>query len=394
MTKKEFDKIEQKLHCSQCDRELDKSQFSYHDISKKGKCLCKACVWENLHNGLPIVDGFSEYEVRKILHMIFNDVCYVNEMAVEMDRTIDEIVKVIKILKVGNKKVRVNVTCSCCGKIVEKKISEYCCSDTYYCSHECYYKDKSNHMQKGKDSPYYKRIITKCDNCGKEIAIIPYDFKRKNRYGDNHNFCCQECYWEFRSKYYRGDKSPVKDIKLSEEALERRRKQAVINSRSNTSDRLNTKIQKIINGILDKNNISYIREYEVGFYAIDNYLPEHNLMIEVMGDYWHASPLRYNEHGYKLNQTQRTGIIKDKSKHTYIKKYLGISILYLWEKDILENPDKCEELIMKYINNQGILTNYHSFNWEYIGSNLVQTSQITIPYQEMNTSKYNHLFIS
>lgn len=27
MTKKEFDKIEQKLHCSQCDRELDKSHF-------------------------------------------------------------------------------------------------------------------------------------------------------------------------------------------------------------------------------------------------------------------------------------------------------------------------------------------------------------------------------
>lgn len=81
-------------------------------------------------------------------------------------------------------------------------------------------------------------------------------------------------------------------------------------------------------------------------------------MIEVQGNFFHCNPVM------NLQNSRKTKIItKDKSKNTYIKKYYGIDILYLWEKDIIENPDLCKKLITEYVNNGGILDNYHSFNY-------------------------------
>ena len=80
-----------------------------------------------------------------------------------------------------------------------------------------------------------------------------------------------------------------------------------------------------------------------------------------MGDYWHATPLKYNINN--LTKQQKKSIKQDKSKHTYVKKYEDIEILYLWETDINKNIDLCWSLIDKYINNNGVLDNYHSFNY-------------------------------
>ena len=41
--------------------------------------------------------------------------------------------------------------------------------------------------------------------------------KKRNNFGDNHNFCCQECYWEYRSKYYINDKHHMFGTHQSEE---------------------------------------------------------------------------------------------------------------------------------------------------------------------------------
>ena len=54
---------------------------------------------------------------------------------------------------------------------------------------------------------------------------------------------------------------------------------------------------------------------------------------------------------------------KDKRKHTFIKNKYGIEVLYLWETDVNENLELCKELIKLYIKNNGILENYHSFNY-------------------------------
>ena len=47
-----------------------------------------------------------------------------------------------------------------------------------------------------------------------------------------------------------------------------------------------------------------------------------------------------------------------------LKKEYGIEILYLWEHDLMNNVDKCFRLVMEYIDNNGVLQNYHSFNYE------------------------------
>ena len=121
-----------------------------------------------------------------------------------------------------------------------------------------------------------------------------------------------------------------------------------------------SKPQQIINEVLEEMGINYISEYECRFYLIDHYLTDYNLMIEVQGDFWHCSPLlskKANTNGVKSN------VAKDKRKHTNNKNKYGIEVLYLWETDINENLELCKELIKLYIENNGILENYHSFNY-------------------------------
>lgn len=143
----------------------------------------------------------------------------------------------------------------------------------------------------------------------------------------------------------------------------------------------NTKPQRIINSLLNKLNISYKNEETFKYYSIDNYLTEYNLAIEVMGDFWHCHPLKY-ETSNKYDIHKKT-ISRDKAKHTYINKYNNIEILYLWESDIYDNLDVCEELIKLYITQNGKLNNYHSFNYSLIDGKLTLNNNLIIPYQDM-----------
>lgn len=137
--------------------------------------------------------------------------------------------------------------------------------------------------------------------------------------------------------------------------------------------------QKIVNTILNKNNIKYINEKTFKYYSVDNYLTEYNLIIEVMGDYFHANPLIYTDLN-NINNMQKKDIDRDKRKHTYIKKYHNIEILYLWESDIKNNSLLCEELIKKYIASNGKLKEYNSFNFSFCNNNLNLNSNIIKPY--------------
>ena len=110
-----------------------------------------------------------------------------------------------------------------------------------------------------------------------------------------------------------------------------------------------------------------------------------------MGDYWHTSPLRYNKDKYLISKLQQRGLQHDKQKHTYIRNHLNIEILYLWEYDIDNNPVMCEELIKLYIKRNGILPNYHSFNWKYSNDVLHLNKKTIIPYQDMKTDEYRNL---
>jgi len=208
---------------------------------------------------------------------------------------------------------------------------------------------------------WVERTIIKCDQCGKDIELTPINTQNQENY-----FCSRECMGKWRSINLSGENSPIfgrADEIWTPEMRLKAAENAVIRLKKLNFSKKPTKPQLIINNLLNDLNINFEDEYDCKYYLIDNYLTNYNLMIEVQGNFFHCSPVM------NLENSRKTKIIgKDKAKHTYIKKYKNIEILYLWEKDILEDLEKCKSLIMKYINNNGKLENYHSYNY-YLNNN-------------------------
>lgn len=67
--------------------------------------------------------------------------------------------------------------------------------------------------------------------------------------------------------------------------------------------------------------------------------------------------------------------------------------IWLFEKtDIIKNPELCEQLILEYIKNNGILFNYHSFNYHLDSNSILKLNdKIIIPYQDQISKDYKYL---
>lgn len=251
--------------------------------------------------------------------------------------------------------------CKICGELmhVSKK------STQRFCSSQC--QKVWQTRQTGELNKKYTREKIKCEYCGKEFSIPKYKTNI-----DQRHFCSKDC----RQAWYANVWSQTSEWK------EESRKRAVKILKNNDVITL-TKPQIIINELLDDYRIRYNNEEPFVYYSIDNYLIDYNLAIEIMGDYWHSNPLKFQ----KLNDLQRKNIARDKAKRTFIYKYYNIHILYLWENDILENPVLCRSLINLYIQNNGLLTNYHSFNYTFYDCDLTLRDQLIRPYQDMNNDE-------
>lgn len=312
------------------------------------------------------------------------DVIYINDLLGEYpNKTILEINNMLLKNGVDNKRIKIKVPCKVCGKEVVTTPGTYKKQKTFAC------KEHIKHKPNGKNSMFYNRMVVNCSYCGKEIEVIPAKANKTNKFGDSHNFCSQECYWKFRSMYYCGEKSAMYQHEYTDEQRNNLSKGVV--KRLQKTDRTNTKIQLAINKVLDELNISYKREFALDFYSCDNFLSDYNLIIEVMGDYWHGNPLKYNANKYCLNAIQSKTILKDKQKRGYIKKHYGYSVLNLWEIDIEQQLDKCKEIIKLYVRNKGILKDYNSFNYSFKNNILTLNQNMITPYQDMHSSEYAYL---
>ena len=250
--------------------------------------------------------------------------------------------------------------CEICGDIfhVSKK------SKQRFCSIKCQGKWQST--QTGKNNPRYNRIECACDKCGKIIYLLPSNYNRFK-----YHFCSDECRKEWNENIYsKTDACREMHRKIAVEILK--------NSHAITQ----TKPQVIINNLLDELNIEYENEGNFTYYSVDNYLFNNDLIIEVMGDFWHSNPLKYDTYD-KLGDIQRRRISKDKAKHSYILNQYGIEILYLWENDIYNNLELCKNLILKYIEKNGVLDNYHSFNYYLDNEELKLRNELIYTYQEI-----------
>ncbi len=252
--------------------------------------------------------------------------------------------------------------CEICGKEFEcsKK------STQRFCSNKCNAEWQKTLVGELNSSYSQKSIV--CDYCGKSYKVKPYIINSRE-----HHFCCTEC----RQRWYAEIHSQTDEYR----EMCRKRAAQLLKDNPYISE---TVPQKAVNQILDMLNIKYTCEKDFTYYAVDNYLDEYNLIIEVMGDYWHTNPLKYNDMN-SINDIQKNRIYRDKAKHTFIKNNYGIEILYLWEMDIVKHPELCKKLISSYIDNNGMLKNYHSFNYHLNQANiLTMNDDIIFPYFETN----------
>lgn len=279
-----------------------------------------------------------------------------------------------------HQKNRVSKNCLICNKKYSVKPSEANRSVT--CSRECQkiwqskYLIGINASNFDTSIPLEKRK-TECRWCNKELKLFPYQVRNIEE-NQAEYFCSIDCKREWYAKVW----SQTEEWKIKS-------RENVLYMLENGLFGTDSSCQIKINEILDTLNINYQNEYNCKYFAIDNYLQDHNLMIEVMGTFWHCDPRFYNEINYQ-NQIDR--IISDKRKRSYIKNEYNVNILYLWEEDINNNIDLVIALIKKYINKKGNLKDYNSFNYTLDYDNNLSISKTLItPYMDFHISKLNEI---
>lgn len=175
-----------------------------------------------------------------------------------------------------------NSTCPKCGKGRFQGWNQCECGNWFhpqrleqrYCSKECGYNYRKTGGKKGKHYPHTQRArVGICPVCGKEYRAIG-DFKDRRQI-----YCSHDCYMR---------------------------------------SRLETTPEKIMREFLDKVGVEYKQEYKIGKYWADFYLPKHNAVIEVDGDYWHSLP--------KVKE-------KDTRKDKYLKSK-GINVMHIKECEL------------------------------------------------------------
>lgn len=381
------------VQCVKCGRMVAKKYYGIRNLYEDcDHGICAYCDWMRRHSGtIPQIASWSNDDVKRALLFLLNgESVYLNDLQISYPkRTLSEIYKLISQLQIKNRELLVRGHCTCCGKEISKIPSAFLFDQNNFCSRQCYHNYRTSNLLRGEDSPFYNRIVTACNNCGKTISLPPFRYNNVNQYGENHTFCSHQCYAQFRSKYYIGEKSSAFRRNIKPTTREKMRIASAV--RCKHMKHLNSFSQQKVDLMLKRNDINFTREKSFLYYSVDNYLDDYNLFIEVMGNYWHSNPNIYNESNYPLTQKQLSGIQRDKEKHDYIKENTNKEILYLWETDILNNPELCELLILAYIDSNGELFNYHSFNYYVNDGKLTIRKTLITPYQNMDGNKYLHL---
>lgn len=265
---------------------------------------------------------------------------------------------------------RVQKECVVCGNeyTIVKSRDEREGFTSKFCSNDC-----KNQWQKenkrGENHPSWSRELIKCEWCDNEFYEKQYKLNN-----DKHHFCSVEC----RKNWF------IKIYSQTDEFKKQRAIIAVESLEKGNVPTIDTLPQRYLNNILYDLNVINKNEKAFEYYSVDNYLIEHNLIIECMGTYWHCDNRFYDTIQYEM---QLKRIRTDKAKKHYIKNQYNIEILYLWEEDILYNTDLVIELIKTYINNKGELLNYHSFNYTLRGIQLELNQDLIMPYMDWNAEE-------
>lgn len=281
--------------------------------------------------------------------------------------------------------------CKLCGDTIQKLNKEYGCSGKY--SSENFKQHiEQNHKISIEEyfEKYIKRPICKCNicnkltnisikgskfiwrrySCGRNDGVKKWSEKAKTeRLGKNNPMFGKEPWNSGKNKenceIYKEISKKKKGIKFSDEHKVKLSNAAKIRSvhghtgmkhtednkelfRKNTLRMIRegkfkqtkTKPHIVFTKILDDIQVLYEEEVIRDMWCFDFYIPNHNLYIEVDGDYFHTNPKIY-PYGPKT-KTQKINKYRDYQKDLYII-HRNMWLLRFWESDILNNKEdiKC-----------------------------------------------------
>jgi len=187
-----------------------------------------------------------------------------------------------------NRKDKITLICQFCGQ--SYLVHECEVNRSKFCSRICANKHKT--AIKGTSHPLWKRQLCACEWCGKEVWVKPAKLQE-------FRFCSRQCL---------GAWTAVRNHKP-------------------------TIPEQIIANMLTELQIPFDTEYRIGKYSCDFTLPQHYIVIEVDGDYWHSLPKQKRF---------------DKVKDSYLQGQ-GWKVIRIKEMDIYHNLSKCLIKISKYI---------------------------------------------
>jgi len=434
--------------CGKCNQEKHFDEFS-KDTETKYKTTCKVC--DALSKRDIIYDDIFTEDIVNIIfdNILNNKVDSINKLSLLINIELDFLIPFIKLINIGGKSIKLEFKCPICGIDVFRIFSQMEYNVDHYCSKECYDIGQSEEIEmlckwcggkfnktprKGQENYFCchecsskylaiertKDLVVKiCENCGTEYEVRECEAKDRRfcsnkcvgdyftgennaKWVERLKVTCDWCKTEFdetensynRSKNHFCSKDCARAhytnvFSQTPEWKEFMRIEMVNRLSDGVFSHTDTKPQLIVNDILKELNVENENEYNCKYYAIDNYLNKSNLMIEVMGSFWHTDHRIFDKINYL---SQATGISKDKAKKTYIKKYYDdIDILYLWEYDINNDRELCRELTTLYIDNSGVLDNYHSFNYHLNDGVLTINENIEIPYMDYDIEDLNKI---
>ncbi len=109
-----------------------------------------------------------------------------------------------------------------------------------------------------------------------------------------------------------------------------------------------TSIEKIGYGLLDELGVMYQPQHLIsGKMCVDAFVKSANLIIQFDGDYWHGHPDRYTV----LDSRQQKRRAYDISQDAYFRT-CGYRVLRLWERDLQNRPQACQNLMREAIFDQ------------------------------------------
>lgn len=243
------------------------------------------------------------------------------------------------------------------GRPRKYKVCPECKKEFYggrkYCSDSCT-------MAAGKPVPKKLGEYLNCENCGNEIYVALNRLKNVEHY-----FCNLQCQieWQSRNKIERicetcDKKFYVSPSRIKYDAvrfcsvecrdLHPDSHQHLLNINQLQQMNEQTSIETIGYSILDNIGVNYISQHIIdNKFCVDAYIPDHRLIIQFDGDYWHANPNKFTE----LDARQQKRVNVDRSQEKYFAKH-NYSILRFWGSQLRQDTDYVRDEIEKTIRYQ------------------------------------------